>query len=112
LSYIIYVNIKYTITLIDRKFLKNLALNFFIKKIQTFIFVCDINIARHLIDNYLVLNIYIKDYICDKKFVAHICRKIYIVNNLKIKLLLNINIIIFKQIIVNFDIKQFTLNSC
>lgn len=36
----------------------------------------------------------------------------HVVNNLKIKLLLNINIITLKQIIVNLDIKQFTLNSC
>jgi len=67
--------------------------------------VRNINIAKHLINNYFVLNIYIKDYIYNKEFVAHICRKIYIVNNLKIKLLFNINIITFKQIIVNLDIK-------
>jgi len=109
--YIICVNIEYIIILIDRKFLEDLVLNLFIKKTQIFIFVCDINIARHLINNYLVLNIYIKDYICNKKFIAHICQKIYIVNNLKIKLLFDINIIASKQIIVNFNIKPFTLNS-
>jgi len=74
--------------------------------------VRDINIARHLIDNYFILNIYIKDYICNRESIAHICREIYIVNNLKIKLLFNINIITFKQIIVNLNIKQFTLNNC
>ncbi len=73
LLYIICVNIKYIIIFINCKFLKNLVLNFFIKKIQIFIFVCDVNIAKHLIDNYLILNIYIKDYIYDKKFIAHIC---------------------------------------
>ena len=72
----------------------------------------NVNIARYLIDNYLVLNIYIKDYICNKKSIAYICRKIYIVDNFKIKLLLNINIITSKQIIVNLNIKQLILNSC
>ena len=103
--YIICVNIKYIITFIDCKFFDNLVLNLSIKKIQVLIFVCNINIARHLINNYLVLNIYIKDYICDRKSIVYICQKIYIVDNLKIKLLLNINIITFKQIIVNLDIK-------
>jgi len=105
LSYIIYINIKYIIAFIDRKFFEDLALNLFIKKTQTFISICDVNIARHLINNYFILNIYIKDYIYNREFVAHICRKIYIINNLKIKLLFNINIITSKQIIVNFDIK-------
>ncbi len=72
----------------------------------------NINIARYLINNYFVLNIYIKDYIYNRKFVAYICRKIYVVNNFKIKLLFNINIIASKQIIVNLNIKELTLNSC
>ncbi len=109
--YIIYIDIEYTITLINCKFLENLVLNLSIKKTQAFISICDIDIARYLIDNYLILDIYIKDYIRNKESIAHICRKIYIVDNFKIKLLLNINIIAFEQIIVNLDIKQFTLNS-
>ena len=73
MSYIICVNIEYTITFIDCKFFKNLTLNLFIKKIQIFIFVYNVDIAKHLINNYFILNIYIKDYICDKKSIAHIC---------------------------------------
>ena len=73
LLYTICVNIEYTIILIDCKFLKNLVLNLFIKKIQTLISMRNVNIARYLIDNYLVLNIYIKNYIRNRKFVAHIC---------------------------------------
>lgn len=42
----------------------------------------------------------------------HICREIYIVNNFKIKLLLDINIITLERIIFNLDIKQFTINNC
>jgi len=84
LLYIIYINTKYIITLIDCKFLKNLVLNLFIKKIQAFIFVYNIDIARYLINNYFVLNIYIKNYICDRESIAHICRKIYIINRLAV----------------------------
>jgi len=67
---------------------------------------------KYLINNYFVLDMYIKNNIHNKKFIVYICREIYIVNNLKTKLLFYINIIILERIIVNLNIKQFTIDSC
>jgi len=72
----------------------------------------EIEIDKYFTNNYLVLNIYIKSYLKEKSVVIYIRQKIYVVNYLKIKMLLEINIIIFKRIIVNLNSKKLTINNC
>jgi len=92
--------------------LNKLILRYLLKKIDTFILVYKVNTQKYLIDNYLLLNIYIKEQIDNKSAIAYICRKIYIVNYLKVKIFLKINIIILKQIIVNLNSRILIVNSC
>ncbi len=92
--------------------MNKLILRYLLKKIDTFILVYKVNTQKYLIDNYLLLNIYIKEQIDNKSAIAYICRKIYIVNYLKVKIFLKINIIILKQIIVNLNSRILIVNSC
>ena len=64
-----------------------------------------------MINDYLILNIYIKEKIDFKNAIIHIHRELYIINDLKIKILLKMNIIIFKRIIIDINVKIFRINN-
>ncbi len=55
------VNTKYIIFLIDYQFLDELILEYLLKKIDAFILICEVDIEKHLTNNYLFLDIYIKE---------------------------------------------------
>jgi len=71
-----------------------------------------VDIKKYFINNYLLFNIYIKEQTYNKSAITYICRKIYIVDYLKVKILFKINIIISEQIIVNLDNRILIVNSC
>lgn len=55
---------------------------------------------------------YIKGHVHDKESVAHIRREVHVVDNLKAKLLLGMDIMAPERMVVNLDTKQLTVNSC
>jgi len=71
--------------LINSEFFVNLKLKCLTKQFNAIIFVRDIKKHKHFINNYLCLLIYIISKIDNKIVVAHFCRKVYIIKNLKIK---------------------------
>ena len=58
---IICVNLKCIISLINKKFLKEILLNVLIKKIKMSINIKDIDIFKHIINDYYLLDLYIFD---------------------------------------------------
>ena len=98
--------------LIDRRFLKNLKLNNLMKKFKTFIIVKDIEIVKYVIDDYLLFFMYVKKQIDDQFIVVHFRRKIHVINNLKIKLLLEINVMNSKRIIVDLNQRLLLIKNC
>ena len=55
---------------------------------------------------------YVKNLINNQFVVAYLQRKIHIVNNLKIKLLLNINVINSKKILVDMNQQKLIIKNC
>ena len=98
--------------LIDRRFLDDLKLNDLMKKFKTLIVVRNIEIVKHVIDDYLLLSMYVKKQIDDQFIVAHFRREIHVINNLKIKLLLKINVMSSKRIIIDLNQRQFFIKNC
>jgi len=98
--------------LINKDFLNDLKLTNLIKQINAIVFVRKINIDKHLIKNYLRLFIYLEDKIDDRVVVAHFCREIYVLNNLKVTFFLKINIIDFKRIIVDVNKQKLVVRNC
>lgn len=111
-SYTVCVDTGCTMTLFDRKFLNDLALGLTIKKARALISVRGVGTARHLTDDYLLMDLYIKGSVDGRESIAHIRREVHIVDNLKAKLLLGMDIMTPERMIVNLDTKQLTLNSC
>ena len=99
-------------SLIDREFLNELELTYLIKKSQASITIREINTKKHFTNDYLFLDIYIENEIDEQKRIAHIKRETYIIDNLKIKMLVEINIIASKRIIVNIDAHKLIINNC
>ena len=90
-------------SLIDKRFLKKLKLIDQIKKVQTFIAIRDIKTIKHVIDDYLMFFMYVKNLMNNQFVVAHLRRKIHVVDNLKVKFLLNMNVMNSKKMIVDMN---------
>ena len=105
-------DIKYIISLIDRDFFKQIikkeGFRIDIKK-KISIKVRELRIKKHDICEYIVVSIYIFN--INNKMTL-ICREIYIVNNLFIKALININIIKFEIIIFDINKNFVIINFC
>jgi hypothetical protein len=71
-----------------------------------------VNISKYKIDEYVILLIYFPGIDNNEKEVlVYIRREIYLVDNLKTKIFINNNIILFKGIIINIIKKSVYINS-
>ena len=76
-----------------------------IKKIAIKILIRDLESKIYYFDKYAILIFYIKSVLFNNTRVfAKIIREIYIINDLKTNILIELNILISKRIIINFAI--------
>ena len=95
---LVYIDLGYFVTLINRVFLLKHALEIYIHIIISPISVRDIGINHYSISEYILLDMYLLGRYNDKEVRAKLTRKIYIVDNLKAKILLEIDIINLEKI--------------
>ena len=107
-DYKLYFDTEYIISLIDRKFLLEVFPNIVIKKISTFIIMRGIDVNMHNINEYIRLQMYLSN----KNDIAKIEREFYIVDNLAVKALTNINIIKPKNIILDIGKNVMIIDLC
>ena len=98
--------------LINRRFLNDLKLNNLMKKFKIFIVVRNIEIVKHVIDDYLLIFMYVKKQIDNQIVVVYFQREIHVIDNFKAKLLLKINVINSKRIIVDLNRRQLFIKNC
>ena len=96
----IYLDIEYFVLLIDRVWLKKYLFDVIIRKIASSIIVRELRSAKHQTNKYMILLIYLLG-----KFKNNIniiaktaSREIYLIDKLKIKMLIEMNIIKSKEI--------------
>ena len=99
-------------SLINREFLDELELAHLIKKSQASITIKEVDTKRHFTNDYLLLDMYIENEIDEQKRIAHIKYKTHVIDNLKTKMLVEINIIASKRMIVNVNAHKLIINSC
>ena len=58
------------------------------------------------------MNLYIKNKIKSKIVIVYIKKNVHIVNNFKIKILINIDIMCLKKIIVDFQTQKLMIKNC
>ena len=100
---IIYINFEYMILLIDKVFLKIFLFDIYIKKMKILIIIKNVKLTLYFINNYYLFNLYILKIFNLKKTIDYIQRKIYIVDNFKIKIFIKIDIFESKCIRIDID---------
>jgi len=106
---LICLNIDCIISLIDRSFLKKQILDILIKWISLLIVIWELRTEIHHCNKYIILIIYLPD---NNDWLAVIIKEMYIVNNLKIKMLININILVLKNISIMLLSRKAIVSSC
>jgi hypothetical protein len=77
-----------------------------------FINVRDIKNTLHQSSFYVVLNLYLLDIIDDKKIQEHIHKEFHLINELKCKIFMKLNIMTSKKMIINLTNKSFVIFIC
>ena len=106
------LNIDIKITFYNRQFFKKQISNVFIKIIITFISIRDLNVDKHMIIEYIILFMYFSDQKNDVTIKIKIIKKIHLIDNFKINMLLNNDVINSKKIDINISNKSIYIDNC
>ena len=106
------LDIDVEIILCDRQFFKKQVSNVFIKIMITFISVRDLDVDKHMTIEYVILFMYFFDQKNDVTIKAKIIRKIHLIDNLKINMLLSNDVIESKKIDISISNKSIYIDNC
>ena len=65
-----------------------------------------IRVAKYLLDKFIIINIYFEEFFEGKKIKIYLLKEFYIIKNLKVNILIGINILEIKGININFKEKK------
>ena len=83
------------------------------KKIIDVVKIQDIEDKKHLSFKYITFNLYIEEHdVVNQSAIAHIQQKTHIVNNLRVKILIDSDVISSKNMIINMLTKKLFIESC
>ena len=72
----------------------------------------EIEAAKYLSDEWVILNLYIQGYINKLSAIAHLTKEVHLVNNLKVKMLMSTNILVIKGAVVDLSWQKMFLSAC
>ena len=96
-------------TLINRDFLKEVAPDAVMKKMASLVSVRGVRPRKHLLVNYVTINLYFPG---NKHCTAAVHQKVHMINGLKAKMLISINIIDRESFTIDTRNKRTTIRSC
>ena len=102
----IYINNDCEISLIDRQFLKKMILELKILIMILFILIRNFKIQSHASLKYVLLDVWISSIKFKKLIIANIKRKIHLMNNLRINILMSFNVFIFENMMIDYIEKK------
>ena len=98
--------------LIDRKFLLSNTLNILVICMSFLIRVHELRSKIHSCSDFILLDLYLDDKVDSQVKTAHIYHEVYVVDNLNVKLLLDLNILKSEEIIIDLKKKCLIIHSC
>ena len=101
-----------TMSLIDRSFLKEQIPKATIQRVNRPIGVRGIGSSRYTTDKFVVIDLFIKGIVDGKNATAHLKREAHLVNNLKAKFLVGIDILAPERISLDLSNERMTIRSC
>jgi len=78
---------------------------------KNLITVREIEIIRYFINEFVILNIYISELINNKIEMIEIIMKVHLVYNLKVKLLVDVNVLDLEEMNISFHNHSLIINS-
>ncbi len=114
-KYDVYADIECTMSLSDREFIESITLNFAtkIRKLTSLILIRDIENKIHNSDEYILMNDFIKETLLNNtSAIAFFQREVHLMNDLKMKMLIDIDILSSKQIQINLNDRILQIYSC
>ncbi len=102
-------------SLSDREFIESITSNFAtkIRKLTSSILIRDIENKIHNSDEYILMNDFIKETLWnDTSAIAFFQREVYLMNDFKIKMLIDVDILSSKRIQINLNDRILQINSC
>ncbi len=96
-------------SLINRSFLKKQISDILIKWTSSLIVIQELRTETHCCDKYIILIIYLPD---NNDQLAVIIKEMHIINNLKVKMLVDINILILENISIMLSSRKAIVSSC
>jgi hypothetical protein len=106
------VDIECVMSLMNTKYFISTLSKAIITKMSALINVRDINNVLHQSNSYVMFNLYLDEITIERKTRDHIKREFHLMNELKCKLLMRLNIMISKKMIINLTNKSFIILTC
>jgi hypothetical protein len=106
------VDIECAMSLMNTKYLISILSKAIITKMSILINVHDIKNVLHQSSSYVMLDLYLNEITIERKVRDHIKREFHLMNELKCKLLMRLNIMISKKMIINLTNKFFIIFTC
>ncbi len=109
----IILDIECIMTIVNHKFIEFIASNTSIQKMTSLISVQDIKNKIHHFNDFVMLITYIHEFLSDDRLTTTCFRwKIHLINDFRIKILLEIDIMITEKMQLDLNKKIFRINSC
>ena len=99
-------------SLIDRKFVANQTSHAFKHVTISNIKIRNIDSKIHNNSEYVILDFYFKKKCHEENVIIYVKTKFHLVNDLKIKILINMNVMNSEQMIFNFDSNSLMISIC
>ena len=109
---IICVNFECTISLIDKVFLREVLFDIYVKKTKLPVTIRGVKSVLYFINDYCLLDLYIPKIFNSKKTIDYIRREIYIVDDLKTKMFIKIDILELKRMQIDIGDEKFFIRNC
>ena len=89
-----------------------MILNVIVRQIIHSIKIRDIDEREYINFDYVNLNIYLENKLKKKSSIVHVKKNVYMINNLRVKILIDIDIICSKKMITNLQTRKFIIDNC
>ena len=97
----------------NKRYILNRLSKIFVLKINESIRIRNINTIWHDIFEYVMIDVYVFEMIIVNTFIkTHFIREIHLIDNLSIKIFIEINVIASKKMIINVDKQTVTIDNC
>ena len=108
----VYLNNDYIMSIIDKQFFRKTLSNCQIRIILIFVMIREIDVVQHVSSNYVIFDLWLFDEKFNDLAIIHIIKKIHLIDELRINMLLNMNIQKFENMTIFISKRRLLIDNC